>query len=82
MTDQSVLRASTIEAGDEVFFIAASTHIRAVMKSLNYSVRKTLQAHHAGGGGQYRRRLARRVRKKTIALKLIERDQQRRAELA
>lgn len=47
--------STIVEAGDEVFFIAASQHIRAVMSELQ-RLEKTLQAHHAGGRRQYRRR--------------------------
>ncbi len=53
--------STIVEAGDEVFFIAASQHIRAVMSE--YGVWKTLQAHHAGGRRQYRRRAGKRLEK-------------------
>ncbi len=60
------LQGSTIVKQDEVFFIAASRHIRAANDGVQ-RLEKALQAHHAVGRRQYRRR-AGRASGKTIAL--------------
>ena len=46
-------RHAIIEADDEVFFVAANHHIRAVMSSFN--ARKAVQTHHDRGGREHRR---------------------------
>ncbi|XNM45583.1 Trk system potassium transporter TrkA [Escherichia coli] len=74
-------QASTIvEAGDEVFFIAASQHIRAVMSELQ-RLEKPYKRIMLVGGGNIGAGLARRL-EKDYSVKLIERNQQRAAELA
>ncbi len=83
MTDQSVLRARLIvEAGDEVFFIAASQHIRYINRSELRRLEKPYKRIMLVGGGNIGAGLARASGKKTYSVKLIERDQQRAAELA
>ncbi|SQI19947.1 potassium transport protein [Salmonella enterica subsp. arizonae] len=80
MTDQSAHRLDYREAGDEVFFIAASQHIRAVMSELQ-RLEKPYKRIMLVGGGNIGAGLARRL-EKDYSVKLIERDQQRAAELA
>ncbi len=69
-----------MEAGDEVFFIAASQHIRAVMSELQ-RLEKPYKRIMLVGGGNIGAGLARRL-EKDYSVKLIERNQQRAAELA
>ncbi|WP_038940544.1 Trk system potassium transporter TrkA, partial [Yersinia pestis] len=69
-----------IEAGDEVFFVAASQHIRAVMSELQ-RLEKPYKRIMIVGGGNVGAGLALRL-EKDYSVKLIERDQQRAAELA
>ncbi len=72
--------STIIEAGDEVFFIAASQHIRAVMSELQ-RLEKPYKRIMLVGGGNIGFGLARRL-EKSYSVKLIERNQQRAAELA
>lgn len=72
--------STIVEAGDEVFFIAASQHIRAVMSELQ-RLEKPYKRIMLVGGGNIGAGLARRL-EKDYSVKLIERDQQRAAELA
>lgn len=69
------LGTTIIEADDEVFFVAATKHIRAVMSELQrleHSYRKFMIA----GGGNIGAGLARSL-SRTHSLKLIERDPER-----
>jgi trk system potassium uptake protein TrkA len=61
---------TVIEAGDEVFFIAASEHIREVMRELR-RMDKPVRRVMIGGGGNIGRRLARAL-ERHYAVKLIE----------
>ncbi|WP_426785506.1 Trk system potassium transporter TrkA [Rahnella variigena] len=72
--------STIIEAGDEVFFVAASQHIRAVMSELQ-RLEKPYKRIMIVGGGNVGAGLAQRL-EKNYSVKLIERDQQRAAELA
>lgn len=72
--------STIVEAGDEVFFIAASQHIRAVMSELQ-RLEKPYKRIMLVGGGNIGAGLARRL-EKDYSVKLIERDQQRASELA
>ncbi len=74
------LGSTIIEADDEVFFVAATKHIRAVMSELQrleHSYRKFMIA----GGGNIGAGLARSL-SRTHSLKLIERDPERAAYLS
>jgi trk system potassium uptake protein TrkA len=71
--------STIVEAGDEVFFIAASQHIRAVMSELQ-RLEKPYKRIMLVGGGNIGAGLAHL--EKDYSVKLIERDQQRAAELA
>lgn len=74
------LGTTVIEADDEVFFIAATKHIRAVMselQKLEHSYRKFMIA----GGGNIGAGLARSL-DRSHSLKLIERNPQRAQELS
>ncbi|MBK5074399.1 Trk system potassium transporter TrkA [Budviciaceae bacterium CWB-B4] len=74
-------QASTIiEAGDEVFFVAASENIRAVMSELQ-RLEKPYKRLMIVGGGNVGAGLAKRL-EKGYSVKLIERDAERAAELA
>ena len=72
--------STIVEAGDEVFFIAASQHIRAVMSELQ-RLEKPYKRIMLVGGGNIGAGLAHRL-EKDYSVKLIERDQQRASELA
>jgi len=72
--------STIIEAGDEVFFVAASQHIRAVMSELQ-RLEKPYKRIMIVGGGNVGAGLAQRL-EKSYNVKLIERNQQRAAELA
>ena len=72
--------STIIEAGDEVFFVAASQHIRAVMSELQ-RLEKPYKRIMLVGGGNVGAGLAHRL-EKDYSVKLIERNQQRAAELA
>jgi trk system potassium uptake protein TrkA len=72
--------STVIEAGDEVFFVAASPHIRAVMSELQ-RLERPYKRIMIVGGGNIGAGLAQRL-EKDYSVKLIERDQQRAAELA
>lgn len=72
--------STVIEAGDEVFFVAASQHIRAVMSELQ-RLEKPYKRIMIVGGGNVGAGLAHRL-EKSYHVKLIERNQQRAAELA
>ncbi len=72
--------STIVEAGDEVFFIAASQHIRAVMSELQ-RLEKPYKRIMLVGGGNIGAGLWRVVWKE-YSVKLIERNQQRAAELA
>ncbi|MEQ9720343.1 Trk system potassium transporter TrkA [Yersinia alsatica] len=72
--------STIIEAGDEVFFVAASQHIRAVMSELQ-RLEKPYKRIMIVGGGNVGAGLALRL-EKDYSVKLIERGQQRAAELA
>jgi trk system potassium uptake protein TrkA len=72
--------STIIEAGDEVFFVAASQHIRAVMSELQ-RLEKPYKRIMIIGGGNVGAGLAKRL-EKSYSVKLIERNQQRATELA
>ncbi|TDB47242.1 Trk system potassium transporter TrkA [Photorhabdus khanii] len=72
--------STIIEAGDEVFFVAASQHIRAVMSELQ-RLEKPYKRLMIVGGGNIGAGLALRL-EKDYRVKLIERNQQRATELA
>lgn len=72
--------STIIEAGDEVFFVAASQHIRAVMSELQ-RLEKPYKRMMIVGGGNVGAGLAKRL-EKDYSVKLIERDQRRATELA
>lgn len=72
--------STIVEAGDEVFFIAASQHIRAVMSEMQ-RLEKPYKRIMLVGGGNIGFGLAQRLEKQ-YSVKLIERNQQRAAELA
>ncbi|NHB98514.1 Trk system potassium transporter TrkA [Photorhabdus stackebrandtii] len=72
--------STIIEAGDEVFFVAASQHIRAVMSELQ-RLEKPYKRIMIVGGGNIGAGLALRL-EKDYRVKLIERNQQRAIELA
>lgn len=72
--------STIVEAGDEVFFIAARQHIRAVMSEMQ-RLEKPYKRIMLVGGGNIGFGLAQRLEKQ-YSVKLIERNQQRAAELA
>ncbi|MGM3161724.1 Trk system potassium transporter TrkA [Dickeya undicola] len=72
--------STVIEAGDEVFFIAASQHIRAVMSEMQ-RLEKPYKRIMIVGGGNVGAGLALRL-EKDYSVKLIERDALRATELA
>ncbi|MFP9229037.1 Trk system potassium transporter TrkA [Pectobacterium cacticida] len=72
--------STIIEAGDEVFFVAASQHIRAVMSELQ-RLEKPYKRIMIVGGGNVGAGLALRL-EKDYSIKLIERDADRAVELA
>jgi trk system potassium uptake protein TrkA len=69
------LGTTVIEADDEVFFIAASIHIRAVMNELQ-KLESAYKRIMIAGGGNIGAGLA-RILEKNHQVKLIERSQQR-----
>ena len=71
---------TVIESGDEVFLIAASTHIRRVMTELR-RMDKPIRRIIIAGGGNIGLRLAKAI-EKNVAVKLIERDRRRAEHLA
>lgn len=72
--------STIIEAGDEVFFITASQHVRAVISELQ-RLEKPYKRIMLVGGGNIGLGLAKRL-EKNYHVKLIERNQQRADELA
>jgi trk system potassium uptake protein TrkA len=72
--------STVIEAGDEVFFVAASQHIRAVMSELQ-RLEKPYKRIMIVGGGNIGAGLAMRL-EKNYSVKLVEKDQHRATELA
>lgn len=72
--------STIIEAGDEVFFVAASQHIRAVMSELQ-RLEKPYKRIMIVGGGNVGAGLAQRL-EKDYSIKLIERNADRAVELA
>ena len=71
---------TVIESGDEVFLIAASTHIRRVMTELR-RMDKPIRRIIIAGGGNIGLRLAKAI-ENTVTVKLIERDRRRAEHLA
>lgn len=71
---------TVIEEGDEVFFIAASDHIRSVMSELQ-PLEKPYKRIMITGGGNIGHRLARTLEDR-FRVRLIERNQDRCIELA
>ncbi len=71
---------TVIESGDEVFIVAASSHIRRVMTELR-RMDKPIRRVIIAGGGNIGLRLAKAI-EKTVAVKLIERDRRRAEHLA
>ncbi|CBJ83321.1 potassium transport protein, NAD(P)-binding (Trk family) [Xenorhabdus bovienii str. Jollieti] len=72
--------STIIEAGDEVFFVAASQHIRAVMSELQ-RLEKPYKRLMIVGGGNVGAGLALRL-EKDYSVKLIEHNQERATKLA
>ncbi|CAK9886471.1 MAG: Trk system potassium uptake protein TrkA [Candidatus Erwinia impunctatus] len=72
--------STIVEAGDEIFFIAASQHIKAVMSEYQ-RLEKPYKRIMLVGGGNIGAGLARRL-EKNYHVKLIEHDAHRAAELA
>ncbi|WP_029685280.1 Trk system potassium transporter TrkA [Tatumella saanichensis] len=72
--------STIIEAGDEVFFIAANQHIRAVMSEMQ-RLEKPYKRIMLVGGGNIGFGLAQQLEKQ-YSVKLIERNKQRAAELS
>ncbi|SFU88139.1 Trk system potassium transporter TrkA [Xenorhabdus koppenhoeferi] len=72
--------STVIEAGDEVFFVAASQHIRAVMSELQ-RLEKPYKRIMIVGGGNVGAGLALRL-EQDYSVKLIEHNQERAIELA
>jgi len=62
---------TVIEADDEVFFIAAKKHIRAVLSELR-RLDKPVKRVMLAGGGNIGRRLARALESKNYATKVVE----------
>ncbi|UDG81407.1 Trk system potassium uptake protein TrkA [Candidatus Profftia lariciata] len=73
-------QSTIIEAGDEVLFIAASQHIRAIMSELQ-RLEKLYKRIMIVGGGNIGAGLAHRL-ETNYSVKLIERNQQRAIEIA
>jgi trk system potassium uptake protein len=71
---------TVVEAGDEVFFIAAREHIRAVIKELRRVDKKNKRIIIAGGGN-IGKRLAERLEKRH-QVKILERDPARARQLS
>jgi len=71
---------TVIEADDEVFFIAATSNIRAVMSELR-KLEKPFKRLIFAGGGNIGKRLAKTLEKK-YQVKLIERDKLRAQQIA
>jgi trk system potassium uptake protein TrkA len=71
---------TVIEAGDEVFFIAASENIRSVMQELR-RMDKPVKRVMIAGGGNIGRRLARSL-EKDYEVKLIDRNKHNTQQLA
>ncbi|RXK34043.1 Trk system potassium transport protein TrkA [Arsenophonus endosymbiont of Bemisia tabaci Asia II 3] len=72
--------STIIEAGDEIFFVVATEHIRAVMSKLQ-RLEKPYKRIMIVGGGNVGAGLAKQL-EKDYSVKLIERDQERATELA
>lgn len=72
--------STIVEAGDEVFFIAANQHIRAVMSEMQ-RLEKPYKRIMLVGGGNIGFGLAQQLEKQ-YSVKLIERNKQRAAELS
>jgi len=72
---------TVIEAGDEVFFIAATRDIRAVLSELR-RLEKPVKRVILAGGGNIGRRLARGLEARGINTKLIDHNPQRAREVA
>lgn len=72
--------STIIEAGDEVFFITAHQHIRAVMSEMQ-RLEKPYKRIMLVGGGNIGYGLAKKLEKQ-YSIKLIERNKQRAAQLA
>ncbi|WP_063654814.1 Trk system potassium transporter TrkA [Candidatus Arsenophonus triatominarum] len=72
--------STIIEEGDEIFFVVATEHIRAVMSELQ-RLEKPYKRIMIVGGGNVGAGLAKQL-EKDYSVKLIERDQKRATELA
>lgn len=72
--------STVIEADDEVFFVAASPHIRTIMSELQ-RLEKTYRRIMIVGGGNIGSSLAKRL-EHTYSVKLIERNYQRAEQLS
>jgi len=72
--------STIIEAGDEIFFVVGTEHIRAVMSELQ-RLEKPYKRIMIVGGGNVGAGLAKQL-EKDYSVKLIERDQERATELA
>ncbi len=72
---------TVIEADDEVFFIAARKHIRAVMSELR-KLDKPVKRVILAGGGNIGRRLAKTLEKQKYSVKLIDHNRKRAQQVA
>jgi len=72
---------TVIEVDDEVFFIAATEHIRTVMAEMR-KLDRPVQTIMLAGGGNIGFRLATELEKKNYTVKLIEQDLKRAQEIS
>jgi len=75
------LGTTVIEADDEVFFIAATKHIRAVMNELQKKLERSYKKIMIAGGGNIGAGLARSL-EKNHSVKLLERSKERAEQLS
>jgi trk system potassium uptake protein TrkA len=73
--------STTVEAGDELFFIASPKHIRAIISELR-KLDKPYKRIMLAGGGNIGNRLARLLEDSRYQVKIIEKDNARAAKLA
>ena len=73
--------STTIESGDEVFFIAAKQHLRSVLSELR-KLEKPVRRVMLAGGGNIGRRLAATLETKGYLVKLIDHNPERARQVA
>lgn len=73
--------STTIESGDEVFFIAAKQHLRSVLSELR-KLEKPVRRVMLAGGGNIGRRLAASLETKGYLVKLIDHNPERARQVA